>query len=123
MIRDFQKPLPAVAVDADMLHQAMLNLLLNALQAMDSDGRLEICIKGLDQHVQIEIVDSGPGIDNAIIEKIWDPFFTNKEKGTGLGLGIVQNIIEAHNGEIRLENAVFGGARVLITLPLKQELN
>ncbi len=123
VIRDFENPLPAVAVDADMLHQAMLNLLLNALQAMDSDGRLEIRIKGFDQDVQIEIVDSGPGIDNAIIEKIWDPFFTNKEKGTGLGLGIVQNIIEAHNGKIHLENADFGGARVLITLPLKQEPN
>ncbi len=123
VVRDIQKPLPTVAVDADMLYQAFLNLLLNAVQAMDSDGRLEISIKGFDRYVQIEMVDSGPGIDNTIIEKIWDPFFTNKEKGTGLGLGIVQNIIEAHNGKIHLENAVSGGARVAITLPLQQEPN
>ena len=123
VVRAIQRPLPAVAVDADMLYQAFLNLLLNAVQAMDSDGRLEISIKGFDRYVQIEMVDSGPGIDNTIIEKIWDPFFTNKEKGTGLGLGIVQNIIEAHNGKIHLENAVSGGARVAITLPLQQEPN
>ncbi len=123
VIRDIPKPLPAVAVDADMLYQAFLNLLLNALQAMDANGRLKISIKGFDQHLQIEMVDSGPGIDNAILEKIWDPFFTNKEKGTGLGLGIVQNIIEAHNGTIHLENAASGGARVQIMLPLQQEPN
>ncbi len=123
VVRDIQGPMPEIAVDADMLYQAFLNLLLNALQAMDADGQLKIAIKVVDQQLHVSIVDSGPGIDSAIIDKIWDPFFTNKEKGTGLGLGIVQNIIEAHNGKIQLDNAVSGGARVQIELPLQQESN
>ncbi len=123
VVRNIEGPLPVIAVDADMLYQAFLNLFLNALQAMDAEGRLTITIKVVDQQLHISIVDSGPGIDSAIIDKIWDPFFTNKEKGTGLGLGIVQNIIEAHNGTIRLENAASAGARVQIALPLQQELN
>ena len=123
VVRDIQGPLPEIAVDADMLYQAFLNLLLNALQAMDSDGQLTISIKVIDQQLHVVIVDSGPGIDGAILDKIWDPFFTNKEKGTGLGLGIVQNIIEAHSGSIQLDNAASGGARVQIELPVQQESN
>jgi signal transduction histidine kinase len=56
-----------------------------------------------------------------MLEKIWDPFFTTKEKGTGLGLGIVKNIVELHAGEIRIENPPEGGARILIRLPLEQK--
>ncbi len=123
VVRDIQGPLPDIAVDADMLYQAFLNLFLNALQAMDTDGQLTISMKVVDQQLQVSLVDSGPGIDSAILDKIWDPFFTNKEKGTGLGLGIVQNIIEAHNGKIQLDNAASGGARVQIELPLQQESN
>ncbi len=123
VVRNIEGPLPEIAVDADMLYQAFLNLLLNALQAMDADGQLTINLKVVAPHLHIEIIDSGPGIDRAIIDKIWDPFFTNKEKGTGLGLGIVQNIIEAHKGEIRLDNAVSGGARIHMALPLQQESN
>ncbi|MBL0714915.1 MAG: two-component sensor histidine kinase [Desulfosarcina sp.] len=121
VVRDIEDPLPAIAVDADMLYQAFLNLFLNALQAMDADGQLAITMKVVDRRLQIIIEDSGPGIDDAIMDKIWDPFFTNKEKGTGLGLGIVQNIIEAHNGTIRLDNASPGGTRVEIELPLQRE--
>ncbi len=123
VVRDIQGPLPDIAVDADMLYQAFLNLFLNALQAMDTDGQLTISMKVVDQQLHVSLVDSGPGIDSAILDKIWDPFFTNKEKGTGLGLGIVQNIIEAHNGKIQLDNAASGGARVQIELPLQQESN
>jgi signal transduction histidine kinase len=122
--KDIQGPLPEIAVDADMLYQAFLNIFLNALQAMNADGQLSITMRVLDQCLQILIFDTGPGIDAAIMDKIWDPFFTDKEKGTGLGLGIVQNIIEAHNGTITLDNASpGGGARVKITLPLQQELD
>jgi signal transduction histidine kinase len=120
--KDIQRPLPEIAVDADMLYQAFLNIFLNALQAMNADGQLSITMRTLDQRLQIIISDSGPGINAAVMDKIWDPFFTDKEKGTGLGLGIVQNIIEAHNGTISLDNASpGGGARAKIELPLQQE--
>lgn len=121
VVRAIEKPLPEIAVDADMLYQAFLNLFLNAIQAMKADGQLRIMLKKLDPHLEIIIEDSGPGIDPAIMDKIWDPFFTNKEKGTGLGLGIVLNIIESHNGTIRLENTPSGSARVQIALPLQRE--
>jgi two-component system sensor histidine kinase HydH len=65
--------------------------------------------------------DSGPGIDDSIRDKIWDPFFTHKDKGTGLGLGIVKQIIEAHDGLITITNAGQGGALVEILLPLYRE--
>jgi two-component system sensor histidine kinase HydH len=104
--KDIQGPLPEIAVDADMLYQAFLNIFLNALQAMNADGQLSITMRTLDQRLQIIISDTGPGINAAVMDKIWDPFFTDKEKGTGLGLGIVQNIIEAHNGTISTRQCI-----------------
>jgi signal transduction histidine kinase len=110
-----------VMIDSDMLHQALLNLLLNAMQAIESDGWIAITLGALNGQLEMEVRDSGPGIDNAILDKIWDPFFTNKEKGTGLGLGIVRQIVEAHQGEIIIVNAEGGGALVRIRLPLYRE--
>jgi len=121
--RDIDESLPEIAVDPDMLHQALLNLMLNALQAMESEGRLYIGLKQVETQLIVTIQDSGPGIPEAIAGKIWDPFFTNKEKGTGLGLGIVQNIITAHEGTIQISNASNGGAVVTIRLPLSGRKN
>ncbi|MGD9329743.1 MAG: ATP-binding protein [Desulfobacterales bacterium] len=108
-------------IDADMLHQALLNLLLNAMQSIDADGSLDIALTEQDSQIKLNIHDSGPGIDEAFLEKIWDPFFTNKQKGTGLGLGIVKQIIEAHDGHITIANATTRGTIVEISLPLYQE--
>ena len=116
--RDIDASLPEIAVDPDMLHQALLNLMLNAIQAMPSAGRLDIGLKQSNNQLIISLQDSGPGIPEAIIDKIWDPFFTNKEKGTGLGLGIVRNIISAHDGTVHIANASQGGTVVTIALPL-----
>lgn len=120
---DIEKSLPEIAVDPDMLHQALLNLILNAVQAMESDGRLDVALKLADAALIITIHDSGPGIPEAIAGKIWDPFFTNKEKGTGLGLGIVKNIITAHDGSIQIANAQQGGTIVTIELPLSRRID
>jgi signal transduction histidine kinase len=65
--------------------------------------------------------DEGQGIPDEIIDKIWSPFFTTKEKGTGLGLGIVRNIVESHEGNIQIENRSTGGARITINLPMDSE--
>jgi signal transduction histidine kinase len=70
--------------------------------------------------VSIAFQDEGDGIPEDLLEKIWDPFFTTKEKGTGLGLGIVKNIIESHGGTIKIENRSNGGAQVTVGLPLWQ---
>jgi signal transduction histidine kinase len=110
-----------VLIDSDMLYQAILNLIINAMQAMETDGHLDIALTEKNGQAILMLHDTGPGIDGHILEKIWDPFFTNKEKGTGLGLGIVKKIIEAHDGQISISNAAIGGAVVQILLPLYQE--
>jgi len=112
--------LPAIMADFDMLYQAFLNLLINAIQAMQNGGTIYIKISSTGDAVTILIEDEGEGIPDNLTEKIWDPFFTTKEKGTGLGLVIVKNIIEAHGGSIELENRSAGGVMAKVKLPENQ---
>jgi signal transduction histidine kinase len=116
--RNYHNPLPGVMADAPMLHQSFLNLFINAMQAMPEGGRIRVAIRPEGNRVMIEIDDDGPGIPADLLDKIWDPFFTTKDKGTGLGLGIVKNIIESHGGGIRIANRAPQGARVTIELPI-----
>ena len=118
---DFEQDLPVIDADADMLYQAFLNILINAMQAMPEGGDILIKMKADNTSLWIAFEDHGEGVSREDMEKIWDPFFTTKEKGTGLGLGIVKNIIEAHDGLIRLQNRPEGGARVSIRLPFKED--
>ena len=117
--KDIGPHFPEIPADANMLYQAFLNILLNAMQAMSYGGSIGIHAAAADGRARIFFEDSGPGVSREIEEKIWDPFFTTKEKGTGLGLGIVKNIIDAHGGSILIENRPEGGARVAVDLPLK----
>jgi signal transduction histidine kinase len=117
----FDRDLPVIQADADMLYQAFLNIFINAMQAMPDGGDIAIRAKAANNSLWIAVEDQGSGISPEAMEKIWDPFFTTKDKGTGLGLGIVRNIIEAHQGQVRIENRPEGGARVSIRLPFKQE--
>ncbi len=118
----FDEGLSAVMMDNDMIYQALLNLLLNAMQAIQTQGRIDITVTVQGEQVMLILQDTGPGIDESILDKIWDPFFTKKEKGTGLGLGIVKQILEVHKGQIRISNASKGGARVEILLPMYTEI-
>jgi two-component system, NtrC family, sensor histidine kinase HydH len=118
---DFNADTPAIKADADMLYQAFLNLLINAMQSMPQGGLIDVTIEKQDGWLWIFIEDQGGGVSASVMEKIWDPFFTTKEKGTGLGLGIVRNIIEAHDGMIRIDNRREKGARVSVKFPLNQE--
>ena len=115
--------LPKIQADADMLYQAFLNILINAMQAMPEGGNIDIVVKSGDNgnSIWIAFEDAGDGVQKETLEKVWDPFFTTKDKGTGLGLGIVKNIIEAHDGQIRLDNRPEGGARVSIRIPVQKE--
>jgi signal transduction histidine kinase len=118
----FDEGLSAVMIDNDMIYQTLLNLLLNAMQAIKKEGRIDVTLTAQGEQVKLRLRDSGPGIDESILDKIWDPFFTKKEKGTGLGLGIVKQIVEAHKGQISISNASEGGASVEILLPLYTEI-
>jgi signal transduction histidine kinase len=118
--KSYQNPLPEIRADAPLLHQSFLNLFINAIQAMPEGGVIEVGIRAEDSRVLIQVEDEGQGIPAELLEKIWDPFFTTKDKGSGLGLGIVRNIIEAHGGGIRIENRAPRGARVTVELPVRQ---
>jgi signal transduction histidine kinase len=117
-----KEPLSKVPVDGSMLRQALLNLLINAIQAMPGGGTvsLQACEEreGSIAHARIDVVDSGPGVAPEIAQRIFQPFFTTKASGTGLGLAVVRRIIEAHRGEILLESAPGAGARFILRLPL-----
>ena len=105
-----------------MLYQAFLNILLNAMQAMPDGGIVQIAIDSADGMVRIQFDDEGEGVKQDIIDKIWDPFFTTKETGTGLGLGLVKNIVESHGGVVRIENRPVRGARITVELPIRKEI-
>ncbi len=113
--------LPEVMADSNMLYQAFLNIFINALQAMPGGGKISILVQPVEGAVQVSFTDQGPGVAEELLQKIWDPYFTTKEKGTGLGLGIVKNIIDAHGGDIRIDNISEGGARFIVRLPLDRK--
>jgi len=117
----YSTPLPEILGDSDMLYQAFLNIFLNAMQAMQEPGDIQIEIFAGKRSLTIVIEDEGVGIADDVADKIWDPFFTTKGTGTGLGLGIVKSIIDAHNGQIRLESKrPLQGARVTVELPIQR---
>jgi signal transduction histidine kinase len=113
--------IPPISADPDMMYQVFLNILINAMQAMPGGGEIQVEIQSDASFVNIVFKDKGKGIPQEMLEKIWDPFFTTKETGTGLGLGIVKNIIEAHSGTIQIENRPIYGAQVTIKLPVNGE--
>ena len=112
--------LPEVQADSNMLYQAFLNILINGMQSMPGGGKILVEITSDIDGVNIVFEDEGPGIPEKILKKVWDPFFSTKDKGTGLGLGIVKNIIEAHNGTIQIANRQTHGTRVFVTIPARQ---
>jgi len=89
------------------------------MQSMPNGGMIEVAIRSNSKDVTIHFDDEGKGIAEEILEKIWDPFFTTKEMGTGLGLGMVKNIIESHGGNIQIGNRTHGGTRVTVELPVE----
>ncbi|MDH3566181.1 MAG: ATP-binding protein, partial [Desulfobacteraceae bacterium] len=116
----YDNNIPEITADSDMLYQAFLNILINAMQAMPEGGKIHVAIQSADNTVKIFFEDEGEGIPQDLMEKIWDPFFTTKAKGTGLGLGIVKNIIESHSGSVQISARPGAGARVKVELPVKQ---
>jgi len=116
--------LSKIPLDANQMTQAILNLLLNSLQAVESGGHIEVGVE-LDPSVsqlKIWVEDDGPGISPDQKEKIFDPFFTTREKGTGLGLAIVHKIVENHGGEIHLQSPPAGkvqGCRFTVSIPVR----
>ena len=114
-----------VPLDPDRIRQVLLNLFLNALEAMDSGGRLGIAAgpRADGQGVELTISDTGAGIAPSHLERIFDPYFTTKPSGTGLGLAIVHTIIEAHRGEIAVDSRPDGGTVFTVFFPFADKDN
>jgi signal transduction histidine kinase len=111
----------AVQVDSRLIGQVVLNLVLNAAEAMSSGGTIAlVCHKpgvdGGEKQFTMTVEDDGPGVTPEVMERIFNPFFTTKDTGTGLGLAIVHRIVEAHDGSIRVSNRPQGGARFEIRI-------
>jgi PAS domain S-box-containing protein len=103
--------------DPEKLKQVVLNLVMNALEAMKGGGTLRVGVGWEDDGVRLLVEDSGTGIEPAALAQVFDPFFTTKEAGTGLGLSIVRKIVDQHRGEVRIESTRGKGTRAIVTLP------
>jgi signal transduction histidine kinase len=112
---------PRAAIDATQLGQVVLNLVVNALQAMPEGGRLEVAAAAGDGGIRLVVRDTGGGIPDAIRARIFDPFVTGREHGTGLGLSIVRRILDHHGATIEIRTRSGGGTEVEVRLPVAEE--
>jgi signal transduction histidine kinase len=117
------KQLRPVSCSSPELKQVFLNLVLNAGQAFENDGKIWITTECVEDHVIVRVEDNGPGIAFEILDRIFDPFFTTKNvgEGTGLGLGIAHQIIHAHGGAISVTSEPGAGAAFTVRLPIATE--
>ena len=115
--------LPVVPLDEDRFAQCLLNLYLNAIQAMEEGGLLSVrsAPGGDGRMIQVDIEDTGRGIEPDDIAKIFDPYFTSKPSGTGLGLAIVHKIIEAHHGSVKVKSFPGKGTVISLLLPIRPD--
>ena len=112
---------------SEQLHQVLLNLVLNGIQALDSEGRIGIEAKAVNSsvasqsadQVEISVADTGSGIPPEQLERIFRPFYTTKRGGTGLGLSLCRRIISQHGGTLRAESELSKGSRFVIRLPIR----
>lgn len=106
-------------LDYALIRQALINIIVNAYQAMPEGGKIIFDAFNDVEFVKISIKDTGHGIDSEIVERIFDPFFSTKDRGTGLGLSITQSIVSAHSGKIEVKSEINAGTEFAIYLPLR----
>ncbi len=104
-------------IDPERLQQVVLNLLINAIQAVEGEGKVTIVLRTVGKKMEVQVCDTGKGIAPENLESIFTPFFTTKEQGTGLGLAIVRKIVELHEGEITVESTLGTGTCFRMVLP------
>jgi two-component system sensor histidine kinase HydH len=113
--------LPPVLADPVRLTQALLNLVINAIQAVERKGWVEVSASVANGRISVAVSDNGPGIPPERMASIFDPYFTTKAEGSGLGLWIAQQIVTAHGGSLEAGNQPAGGAVLTMRLPLNRE--
>ena len=126
IVREFGDDLPKVWIDREQMKQVFMNLILNAIQAMQQGGSLSIATRsvarsGADpvgEFVQVEVRDTGIGIPEDNLQHIFDPFFTSKDEGSGLGLAVSHQIVQEHGGFVTVESTLGKGSSFTIEFPL-----
>jgi two-component system sensor histidine kinase HydH len=111
----------SIEADPDQLYRAFLNIFINAIQSIKDGGKLSVEVKEEKTLYRVEILDTGVGISPEHLGQVFNPFFTTKERGSGLGLPIVTKIIEAHKGKVWIESEEEIGTRVIVELPKRQD--
>ena len=121
LIKKFDPGLPPIQFDRDRLKQGFMNIVLNAIEAMSEGGTVEVETTRHDTRVQVDVLDSGVGIASEYLEQLFEPLFTTKVQGTGLGLANTKRILEQHGGEVTIQSAEGEGTKVSFWLPLAFE--
>jgi two-component system NtrC family sensor kinase len=120
--KKFQEDLPMIVVDPSQLERVIMNMIINASEAMDGSGELHLATRSgpYSEHIELEFRDTGQGISSENLEKIFDPFFTTKDvgHGTGLGLAISYGVVKAHHGTVSVESEVGKGTTFIVRLPV-----
>ncbi len=114
------KNLPQIDFDPNQIKQAFINIILNAVQAMPNGGRLTIKSKLIDDSIEVDFKDTGEGISEENLKKVFEPLFSTKTENIGLGLPIVKDIINKHNGTVAIESKIGEGTKITIKLPISQ---
>jgi signal transduction histidine kinase len=119
IVKDLDTSMPEIIADGDQLQQVFLNIFLNARDVMPGGGELRVSTRSREAEIEVEISDTGPGIDAESAKQIFDPFFTTKPagKGTGLGLAVCYGIVTAHGGRLEVMHGEDAGATFLVSLP------
>ena len=117
LVEHLDPNLPLLEADPNQMKQVLLNLVKNALEALDSGGQVILSSGAADHQVWFSVRDTGGGMPPEVLEKIFDPFFTTKEKGTGLGLAVIHKIITDHHGDISVSSSPDKGTTIMVNLP------
>lgn len=122
--RSYEDGLPAIPLDEGLCEQAFVNLIQNAYQAMEKGGTLRVSVARAQKNgragIEVRLCDSGPGVPPDLREQIFNPFFTTKQSGVGLGLSIVSKILDEHHGTIRVDGATGEGACFVLFFPAEK---
>ncbi|MDZ4231040.1 MAG: ATP-binding protein [Dehalococcoidales bacterium] len=119
LVKNLDPDLPEVEIDTDQIRQVLVNILMNAVQAMPGGGKITVAALQRDGFLEVKIGDTGCGIPGEVIGKIFDPLFTTRAKGIGLGLAVSKAIVERHDGYIEVESEIGKGTVFTVKLPLR----
>lgn len=116
---NYAPDLPQILLDTKQIKQAFLNILKNSFESMPEGGELSITTRLKDENVEVKITDTGSGINRSDIRRVFDPFYSTKVKGTGLGLALTMKTVEGHGGDINCESTIAKGTTMIISFPVK----